>query len=83
MGLAENKEFFTRYIETIFNEGRHDLLPEYVSADAVDHDPLPGTEDMPILEGLGTFLEMRRQAFPTSSTPSRTCWPRATRCSAG
>ena len=64
MGLAENKEFFTRYIETIFNEGRHDLLPEYVSADAVDHDPLPGTENMPILEGLGTFLEMRRQAFP-------------------
>jgi steroid delta-isomerase-like uncharacterized protein len=61
---AENKEFFRRYIEVIFNEGRHDLLPDYVASDAVDHDPLPGTEAMPILEGLATFLAMRRQAFP-------------------
>lgn len=64
MTEAENKEFFRRYIEVIFNEGRHDLLPDYVASDAVDHDPLPGTESMPILEGLATFLEMRRQAFP-------------------
>ncbi len=64
MGEAENKEFFNHYIETIFNDGRHDLLPEFVSADAVDHDPLPGTENMPILQGLTTFLDMRRQAFP-------------------
>jgi steroid delta-isomerase-like uncharacterized protein len=64
MGEAENKEFFTRYIETIFNDGRHELLGEFVAADAVDHDPLPGTEGMPILEGLTAFLDMRRQAFP-------------------
>lgn len=64
MTEAENKEFFRRYIEVIFNEGRHDLLPDYVASDAVDHDPLPGTETMPILQGLASFLEMRRQAFP-------------------
>jgi steroid delta-isomerase-like uncharacterized protein len=64
VGLAENKDFFTRYIETIFNDGRHDQLSEFVSPDAVDHDPLPGTEGMPILEGLTAFLDMRRQAFP-------------------
>ena len=64
MTEAENKEFFRRYIEVIFNEGRHDLLADYVASDAVDHDPLPGTENMPILEGLATFLDMRRQAFP-------------------
>ena len=46
------------------DEGAHDRLAEFVSADAVDHDPLPGTEGMPILEGLASFLDMRRQAFP-------------------
>lgn len=64
MGEVENKEFFTRYIETIFNDGRHEALPEFVAAEAVDHDPLPGTEGLPILEGLTAFLDMRRQAFP-------------------
>ena len=64
MAEAENKEFFRRDIEVIFNEGRHDRLPEFVAEDAVDHDPLPGTEGLPILEGLGKFLDMRRQAFP-------------------
>ena len=41
MAEAENKEFFKHYIEVIFNEGAHDRLAEFVSADAVDHDPLP------------------------------------------
>jgi hypothetical protein len=27
----------------IFNEGAHDRLAEFVAADAVDHDPLPGS----------------------------------------
>jgi steroid delta-isomerase-like uncharacterized protein len=61
---AENKDFFKHYIEVIFNEGRHDRLADFVAVDAVDHDPLPGTENMPILEGLASFLDMRRQAFP-------------------
>jgi steroid delta-isomerase-like uncharacterized protein len=64
MAEAENKAFFREYIEVIFNEGAHDRLPDFVAEDAVDHDPLPGTEGMPILQGLTAFLDMRRQAFP-------------------
>jgi steroid delta-isomerase-like uncharacterized protein len=64
MAHEDSKDFFRNYIEVIFNEGAHDRLAEFVAADAVDHDPLPGTENMPILEGLATFLDMRRQAFP-------------------
>jgi steroid delta-isomerase-like uncharacterized protein len=64
MALEENKDFFRHYIEVIFNEGAHDRLAEFVASDAVDHDPLPGTEGLPILEGLAAFLDMRRQAFP-------------------
>lgn len=52
------------YIEVIFNEGAHDRLAEYVAADAVDHDPLPGTEACRSSRGLAAFLDMRRQAFP-------------------
>lgn len=64
MTEAENKELFRRYIAVVFNEGRHDLLPDFVFEDAVDHDPVPDAEGLPILEGLTAFLEMRRRAFP-------------------
>ncbi|MDQ3643718.1 MAG: ester cyclase, partial [Actinomycetota bacterium] len=64
MTEAENKEFFRRYIEVVFNDGRHDLLPDFVLEDAVDHDPVPDAEGLAILEGLTAFLEMRRRAFP-------------------
>jgi steroid delta-isomerase-like uncharacterized protein len=64
---AENKEFFRRYIEVVFDAGRHELLPDFVSADAIDHDPLPDADGVPILEGLTEFLQMRRRAFPDLS----------------
>jgi steroid delta-isomerase-like uncharacterized protein len=61
---AENKEFFRRLIEVVFNEGRHDLLRDFVSETSVDHNPVPDAEGQPVLDGLTTFLEMRRRAFP-------------------
>lgn len=64
MTEAENKEFFRRYTESVLNEGRLDLLPDFVLEDAVDHNPVPEAEGLPILDGLTTFLQMRRRAFP-------------------
>jgi hypothetical protein len=79
---AENKEFFRRYVEVVFDAVRHELLPDFVSVDAIDHDPAPDAEGVPILEGLSALLQMRRRAFPdlSCSTTGRLSARSSTSC---
>jgi len=60
--LEHNKAQYRRFIDVIFNEGRIDQLPEFVTSNYVLHDGPPGTP--PGAEAIRQIVTQFRAAFP-------------------
>jgi steroid delta-isomerase-like uncharacterized protein len=61
----QNKATIRRFYEEVFNAGKIDLADQYVTADALDHEVMPGQKDpIPALANLKEFLTEYRKAFP-------------------
>jgi steroid delta-isomerase-like uncharacterized protein len=57
-----NKEVVRRFNEEVFNKGDVAAIDKYITADAVDHNPPPGTQGD--REGFKKWLTAFRAAFP-------------------
>lgn len=62
MQLEENKLFYQRFIQEVFNEGRLDKVAEFVSPSYLLHDAPPGTPSGP--EAIVQAVSMFRGGFP-------------------
>ena len=56
------KMVITQFIEEVLNQGNLDAADEFIAANFVDHNPIPGQE--PTLEGLKKGFKMFLAAFP-------------------
>jgi predicted ester cyclase len=63
MSTETNKAIVRRYIEQVFNEGRTDLLEEFLAEEFDSHTNLP-----PGPEGVKTFYAVSISAFPDQQT---------------
>ena len=60
-----NKELVRRFNEDVFNKGDVAAIDKYIAADAIDHNPPPGTSGTQgDLEGFKKWLTAFRAAFP-------------------
>jgi steroid delta-isomerase-like uncharacterized protein len=60
----ENKVVVRRFFEEVINAGNLDWADEFVTADYVEHQHLPGAEGRHGIEVAKAFLSMMRGAFP-------------------
>jgi steroid delta-isomerase-like uncharacterized protein len=60
---GKNKELMRREVEEIFNEGKLELVDEYVAEDFVGHSPA-APEDSHGPEGYREYVRAARSAFP-------------------
>ena len=60
----ENKIVVRRFFEEVINARRVDRADEFVTADYVEHQQLPGAEGRQGIEVAKAFLSMMRGAFP-------------------
>ena len=62
MFAEENKALVRRFYEEVFAKGSVAILDEFVTADTVDHNPLPG--QAPGIEGVRQTFSIILTAFP-------------------
>ena len=62
MNAEQNKAIYRNFIQRVFNEGRLDLLDEFLAPSYVIRDAPPGTP--PGAEGVKSVVSMFRGAFP-------------------
>jgi predicted ester cyclase len=60
----DNKALIRRFFEEVVNGGNTDRADEFVTANYVEHQPLPGAEGRQGIEVAKAFLSMMRDAFP-------------------
>jgi steroid delta-isomerase-like uncharacterized protein len=61
---GENKAVVRRFFAEVVNAGNTDRADEFVAADYVEHQQLPGAEGRQGIEIAKAFLSMMRGAFP-------------------
>ncbi len=62
MSVEENKALVRRFVEGVWNQGKLDLLEEFVAADFLNHEDAPGARGGP--ESIRRHVLALRSAFP-------------------
>ena len=59
-----NKAHVRRIYLELFNQGKLEVADQCLAPDAVDHEPTPGFEGLPVPEALKALTQALRAAFP-------------------
>ncbi len=63
--VEQNKAIVRKFFAVVFNEGKLDQADQFIAADALDHEVMPGQkEPVPALANLKELLTDLRKGFP-------------------